>query len=570
MRPSRTRILLPLSLLAAAAGAAAAAAPPAPGPSFSAEEQRALAQLRPEQIAGHIRFLSDDLLEGRFPATRGSELAIQYLATEMETMGLEPGVPGRDGKPPSWIQPVPLVRYTSAVPPAIAFRRGAERLAFSTGPGIEAQVVLRSLGDTDHVRLEDAELVFVGYGIVAPEHGWDDYRGVDVRGKVVVLLNFNPPFAGEGVRLWYGRWDYKYLEAARHGAAGALLIHTTESASYPWQVVATSNRKVGFALPPEGEPRLPFEGWVAREAAEKLFHLAGRDLAADEAAARNPAAKGARGIPLGVGMSLDMPVQRERIESANVLGLVPGTDPALRGELVIYTAHHDHLGARSPPASGERNVYAGALDNASGCAALLAIARAARSAPPKRSLLFLFVTAEEQGLLGSRWYARHPTVPAGRIAADINVDVANPWGLTSDLGILGLGKSTLDGVVREVAAAQGRTVHGDPEPDRGSFYRSDQFELAQVGVPVVAARGGPSYRGRPPGWGKERSDEYVQRNYHQVTDTFPPAPATWDLSGAVEDSQLQLVVGLRVANAPRMPTWTPGDEFEGARLRAPR
>jgi len=565
------RLSLLVVFLIAVAGSSSAAAAPSPGKAaLSPREKAAAARVSAAEISAHTRFLADDLLEGRFPGTRGSELAIRYLVAQMEAMGLQPGVPAQDGGAPSWVQPVPHVRHTSAVPKDIVFTRGTERVTLPTGPGVDAQVVLRSLGDTDHVKLDGAELVFVGYGIVAPEHGWDDYRNVDVKGKVVVLLNFNPPWAGEGVRLWYGRWDYKYREAARHGAAGALLIHTAESASYPWQVVATSNRRVGVALPPDGDPRLPFEGWIAQDAAAQLFRMAGRALDAEEKAAREMASRGARGIPLGVTMALDMPVTRERFESANVIGVLPGTDPKLRDEAVVYTAHHDHFGMRNPPVEGQRNVYAGALDNASGCAAVLAIARAATSAPPRRSLVFLFVASEEQGLLGSRWFARHPTLPAGRIAANVNLDSVNIHGRTADLGMIGLGKSTLDRVVRDVAAAQGRTVHGDPFPDKGSFYRSDNFELAQVGIPVVVVQGGPSYLGRPAGWGKERSDEYIAQNYHQTSDSYPPAPAAWDLSGAVEDAQLQLVVGLRVADHPAMPTWTPGDEFERARLQAAR
>ncbi|HVP69564.1 MAG TPA: M28 family peptidase [Anaeromyxobacteraceae bacterium] len=563
----RRSSLVLLGLLAASP--ASAAAPKTEG--LAPAEATAAARVTAAEISAHIRFLSDDLLEGRFPGTRGSEIAIRYVATELEGMGLKPGVPGRDGAPPSWIQNVPLVRHVSTPPEAIAFRRGTEVVNLPTGPGTSARVVVRSLGDTDHVQVKDAELVFVGYGIVAPEQGWDDYRGVDVRGKVVVLLNFNPPFAGEGVRVWYGRWDYKYMEAARHGAAGALLIHTTESASYPWQVVATSNRSVGFTLPPDpGEPLLPFQGWIAHEAAEAIFRLGGRDLGADEAAAKDPKAKGFAGAPLGVRMSLDMPVRLERIESANVVGLLPGTDPALRGEAVVFTAHHDHLGQRKPPVEGQRNVFGGALDNASGCASVLAIARAAVSDPPRRSLLFVFPTAEEQGLLGSRWFARHPTVPAGHIAAVVNVDGINKWGRTTDVTALGFGRSDLDPVILAVAAAQGRTVHGDPFPDRGSYYRSDHFEFARVGIPGVSVTGGPTYRGRPPGWGKERSDEYVLHDYHQPTDEYPPSPGSWDLSGAVEDAQLDLVVGLRVANAPSLPAWKPGDEFESARKHAQR
>ncbi len=564
-------IAVALALVVSAAPAASRPSPASLAPTLSPAERAAAARITAAEISGHIRFLADDLLEGRFPGQRGDELAIRYLAAQLETIGYRPGATDAAGKP-SWFQDVPLVRHASTVPASIAFRKGGEQVVLTTGPGVSAEVVLRSVGDVDRASVKDAELVFVGYGIVAPEHGWDDYRNVDVRGKVVVLLNFNPPWAGEGVRLWTGRWDYKYLEAARHGAAGALLVHTTESASYPWQVVATSNGRAAFALPKEGDAdaRLPFQGWISHDAAARLFRLAGRDLADDEAAAKAPGSKGAPPLPLGVTMSLDMPIARERTLSANVVGVLPGTDPALKGEAVLYTAHHDHLGMRSPPAAGERNVYTGALDNASGCATTLAIARALASAPPRRSVVVAFVTAEEQGLLGSRWYASHPTVKAGRIAVDVNLDGVNVFGRTKDLSVLGLGKSTVDDVVRAVAAAQGRTVHGDPYPDHGSYYRSDHFELARVGVPSAGVSGGPSYVGRPEGWGKEQVDHWIAANYHQPSDAYPPSPEAWDLSGAVEDAQLQLVVGLRIANDAHLPRWTPGDEFEKARLEAAR
>ena len=313
-------LLLPLSPRAAPAHSAASLSP-----KLTSTEKAAAARITAAELSGHIRFLSDDLLEGRFPGSRGDELAIRYLATELETMGYRPGATGADGKP-SWFQPVPLVRHTATVPSEVAFRRGTQQLTLPTGPGVKAEVVLRSMGNTDRVVAKDAELVFVGYGIVAPEHGWDDYRGLDVKGKIVVLLNFNPPWAGKGVRLWYGRWDYKYLEAARHGALGALVVHTNESASYPWQVVASSNRSVSFALPAEedSDPHLPFQGWVTHEAAVRLFALAGRDLSRDEAAATDPAGKGGPSVPLGVTASLDMPVLRERIRERQRRGHPPG------------------------------------------------------------------------------------------------------------------------------------------------------------------------------------------------------------------------------------------------------
>jgi Zn-dependent M28 family amino/carboxypeptidase len=571
IRKAPTLAFLALSVLAFSPRAAPADSAASLSPKLSAAEKAATARITASEISGHTRFLSDDLLEGRFPGTRGDEIAIRYLATELETMGFRPAAIDVEGKS-SWFQQVPLVRHTASVPPEVVFRAGTRQLALSTRAGPRADIVLRSMGNTDRVVAKDAELVFVGYGIVAPEHGWDDYRGLDVKGKIVVMLNFNPPWAGKGVRLWYGRWDYKYLEAARRGAIGALLIHTTESASYPWQVVATSNVPVSFGFPADQDPdpQLAFQGWISHDAAVRVFTLAGRDLSRDEAAATDPTGKGGPSTSLGVTASLEMPVLRERIETSNVVGILPGSDPKLSDEVVLYTAHHDHLGTRNPPVSGERNVYAGAVDNASGCGTVLTIAHALVASPPKRSVVVAFVAAEEQGLLGSHWYAAHPTVKPGRIAAVINIDGINFHGRTLDVGFLGFGKSSLDGIVAALAAAQGRKVHGDPFPDRGSFYRSDDFELARVGVPTVRVKGGPKYVGRPEGWGKEQSDLYVRRDYHQPSDVYPASPASWDLTGAVEDARLQLAVGLRIGNDPQLPRWTPGDEFERARLTAPR
>src|SRR5215469_1616645 len=315
-----------LALLLLALSPQAAPAPPAASlsPKLTAAEKAATARITAAEISGHTRFLSDDLLEGRFPGTRGDEIAIRYLATELETMGYRPGAEV-DGKS-SWFQKVPLVRHTVSVPPEVVFRAGTRQLALSSRAGPSADLVLRSMGNTDRVVAKDAELVFVGYGIVAPEHGWDDYRGIDVKGKIVVLLNFNPPWAGKDVRLWYGRWDYKYLEAARHGALGALLIHTPESASYPWQVVASSNVPVSFALPADADsdPHLAFQAWITHDAAVRLFALAGRDLSRDEAAATAPSGKGGPSTALGVTASFEMPVVRERIETSNVVGILPG------------------------------------------------------------------------------------------------------------------------------------------------------------------------------------------------------------------------------------------------------
>jgi Zn-dependent M28 family amino/carboxypeptidase len=307
---------------------------------------------------------------------------------------------------------------------------------------------------------------------------------------------------------------------------------------------------------------MEFQGWTTESAAVRLAQLGGQDLDKLREAAQG---KDFRPIPMGSTLSLTMPVHLRTIQSANVIGVLPGTDPKLRGEAVLYTAHHDHLGKVTPIPPATDGIYNGALDNASGCATVLAIAHAATFAPPRRSVLVAFVTAEEQGLLGSKWLSLHPPIPANRIAADINLDSVNKWGKTTDLGILGLGKSSTDEVVRKVAAEQGRTVHGDPHPDRGAFYRSDMFSLAHVGVPPVAVKGGPDYAGRPKGWGDEQLLDYDRHDYHQPSDEYH---GEWDLSGDVQDAQLQLVVGLRLANAPSLPSWTPGDEFEKARKTA--
>ncbi len=557
------RSLIPALALAAAP---ALAAPP----SLSPAEKAAAARIRADEISGHLRFLADDVTEGRGPGSPGDLVAVRYLAAQLEAMGAQPGAPARAGQPASYYQDVPLMRLSGQVPPAIEVRGPAGELSLRATGGVEADVVVTPSAELDRVALRDAELVFVGYGITAPEQGWDDYRGVDVKGKVVVVLNFNPPFAGEGVRTWYGRWPYKYQNAAAHGAAGAIIVHTTPSAAYPWQVLAASADAVGWELPAEpGEPRLQAQIWITEPAARRLFALGGLDLDEATGAART-AAHGHTAQPLGLGLSLDMPVVRTLVESPNVIGLLPGTDPKLGQEVVVFSAHHDHLGVAAGVAPGADGIYNGALDNASGCAVVLAMARAAAAAPHRRSLLFLFPTAEEKGLLGARWFARHPSVPVGRMAADVNLDSVNVLGRTKDVELLSLGRTTIDPVVKELAALQGRTVHGDAFPDRGAYYRGDHLELARLGVPDVSLRGGPHFAGRPDGWGAQQIADFFGQHYHQPSDEYPPFPGRWDLSGAVEDAQLQLLVGLRIANDPKLPQWKKGDEFEAARQCAPR
>ncbi|HEX4383193.1 MAG TPA: M28 family peptidase [Myxococcales bacterium] len=525
------------------------------------QEKTTAARITAPELSGHVRFLSDDLLEGRKPGTPGDAIAVQYLAAQLEAFGYKPG--GDNG---TFLQAVPLVELHADAPKQIAFQAGTQTLQLTNGIGTASDLIVEPNAHIDRATLQNTPMIFVGYGITAPEYGWDDYKDVDVKGKIVVVMNFNPPFKGEGVRLWYGRWDYKYLNAAKHGAAGAFVIHTIPSAGYPWQVLANSNNGTHQDLPPnDAEPHtMQFQGWIQDAAAINLAKLGGQDLAALRTAADQ---KGFKPVPLGTTLTLDMPIIRKNISSANVVGILPGTDPKLKAEAVMYSAHHDHLGRMTPVPPATDGIFNGALDNASGCSAVLTIAHALTYAPPKRSTVIVFVTAEEQGLLGSKYFAQHPAFPAGRIAVDINVDSFNKWGKTSDVGLSGMGKSTVDDVARKVAAEQGRTMHGEAHPDRGGYYRSDQFSMARVGVPSLYSVGGPNFVGKPQGWGDEQSLDFEKHNYHQPSDEYH---GDWNFEGAVQDAQLQLIVGLRIANAPQMPSWLPGDEFEAARKSAQR
>jgi Zn-dependent M28 family amino/carboxypeptidase len=420
-----------------------------------------------------------------------------------------------------------------------------------------------------HARIDDAEIVFVGYGIQAPEYDWDDFKGRDLRGKVLLVLNNDPDwdpalFAG-ATRLYYGRWMYKYESAARQGAVGAIIIHTTPSAGYPWQVVQTSWSGEQFEVPAGAEPRVRAEAWVTERAARELLALAGRDLDELTDAARS---RDFRPVPLGVRTSLAFTTTLSRTRTANVLGLLPGSDAERASEVVIYSAHHDHLGVGEPDASGDR-IFNGAEDNGAGMAQVLAIGRAfaALEQKPRRSILLAFVGAEEQGLLGSAYYAQHPTFPPGRIAANINYDGGSILGRARDLVFVGKGKTTLDPIVEAVAARQGRVVVADRFPDRGYFYRSDQFNFARIGVPALYVYKSIDIVGRGPEWGRARFEEYEQTRYHQPSDELTP---DWSFDALIDNARAGFWVGLIVANADAMPGWVPGDEFERARLEAAR
>ena len=544
------------AVLASLLALPAASAPPAV---VSPAERQAAARITANALRAHIKFLSSDLLEGRGPGSRGDRLARKYLAAQLETLGLRPGAPGG-----GWQQKVPLVGIRSEVPDTMTFAargrtlvlRGREDYVAGAGTQMPAAAV------------ENAEVVFVGYGIVAPEYGWDDFKDVDVRGKVVLVMNNDPSsdprLFGGRTRLRYGRWDYKYEQAARKGASGIILIHTEASASYPWQVVQASWSGERFELPDDGSPRLQLQAWATEDACRRLVTLAGRNLDRLREAAES---RKFRPVPLGASLSFAMTNVITRTESGNVIGMLPGSDARLAQEAVVYTAHHDHLGMKADAKPGEDAIYNGAHDNASGLAAVLAIAGAfvALPQPPARSVYFAFVAAEEQGLLGSEYLARHPPVPAGRIAASINVDGMAFWGRARDLSVVGLGKSSLDRDIVALAALQGRTVKGDEFPEHGSFYRSDQYSFARIGVPAAYMSSGSDIVGKPAGWGRAQIDLFNRTDYHQPSDEYRE---TWDLSGAVEDAQLDFYLGVAVADAPSMPQWNPGDEFEAARKKA--
>ena len=554
----KLRLLLAGVVLLAAAVPAAAQKGAAPAAAQAAE--KAAQAIDRHALEGPIRFLSDDLLEGRGPASRGDKLTQRYLADTLALLGYEPAG-GKD----SYLQPFDIVGITSTVPKTWAFRaKGGQDLTLSYWD----QFIASSGVQSERSDLRDAELVFVGYGIQAPEHGWDDYKGMDLKGKVLVMLNNDPdwdPKLFEGDRrLYYGRWTYKYESAAQQGAAGAIIIHTPPSAGYGWQVVQSSWTGEQFELPvAQGEPRVQVAAWTTEDAAKQLAKLGGHDL--DELVKRAKS-RDFKPVPLGVTTSLSLTNKISRVQTANVAGVLRGSDPKLRDEVVVYTAHHDHLGIGEPNKEGDK-IYNGAMDNASGTAQVLAIAKAfARMEPrPRRSVLMLFVAAEEQGLLGSEYYSKHPTFAPGKIAANINFDGANIWGRTEDLTYIGLGKSSLDEVVKAQAAKQGRTVVGDQFPDKGFFYRSDQFNFARIGVPAIYLDAGTKFRGKPADWGKEQIGAWEAAHYHQASDEVRD---DWNYEGIIEDARLGFFAGLEIANADQMPTWKPGDEFEAARKAA--
>ena len=510
-------------------------------------------------LRGHIRFLADDLLEGRGPGSRGDALSQLYISTQFQTLGLEPAA--GSGK---WLQPVPLIGVKTNAPSKVEFQHDDQILSLKS-----VEDFMSTIGQpVEAASLADAELVFVGYGIKAPEYDWDDYKGADLRGKVLVMMNNDPasdPELFEGRRrLYYGRWDYKYKIAAEMGAAGAIIIHTTPSAGYPWQVIQTSWSGEEFELRGSEGPRMELKAWCTDDAMRRVVQMSGKDL---DRLRQQAESRDFRPVPLGTTLTIEVKGTVREQDTANVLGMLRGSDPILRDEVLVYMAHHDHLGIGVERDERGDNIYNGAVDNAAGAAALLTMAKAfsRMEPPPKRSILFAAVGAEEQGLLGSEYYALHPTIEPGKLAAVINMDGTNIIGRTHDVNVIGHGKSNLDRVVEAVARLQKRNVTPDHFPDRGYYYRSDQFSLAKIGVPGVYLHSGINVVGKPDGWGKMQLDEWVEKIYHQPSDEYQD---DWDLSGAVEDIRLLFEVGRRVADQDEMPAWNKGDEFEAARLQA--
>jgi Zn-dependent M28 family amino/carboxypeptidase len=539
----------PRSLLLAAAGVllTAASSQAQVGDSITARE-----------IDAHLRFLSSDLLEGRAPATRGGRLAAEYIAGQLQQYGLQPGVNG------SWFQKVPI--DIVGAQPGVHANASGRATASLRYPD---DVVMWAGSATEHSGAQ-AELVFVGYGAAAPEYRWDDFKGVDVRGKILLVLVNDPPapagepnlFGGRAMT-YYGRWTYKFEEAERRGAAGMLIIHTTERAGYPWHTVVGSWAKEQRMLP--RSPQLPaplgFRGWITDSAATQLLHQAGLDLAALR---QQAASRSFRPVPTGIMLDVGFQNRVQHLESENVVGVVPGTDPQLKDQYVAFSAHWDHLGI-GPAVNGD-SIYNGAEDNASGVSDLLAVAHAAASgAPTRRSRIFIFVTAEESGLLGSDWFAQHPTVPIGSVVANLNLDGGNLAGRSRDFNLLGDTKSTLGPQFAQLIAGRGWRVTPEEHPERGSFYRSDHFSFAKAGVPAVSIGAGNDFEGRPAGWGEQQGEDYTEHRYHQPADEYRP---DFDLSGAVQLSRLVLQFGSELANAATLPQWNRDAEF--AAVRPPR
>jgi Zn-dependent M28 family amino/carboxypeptidase len=559
MRQRRSR-----ALFLAVATAAACSAPQPAKPLTVAE----MPAIDTAAVLTDTKMLSSDDFGGRRPGTDGERKTVQYLIDRFKAAGAEPGNP--DG---SWTQKVPLVSITATdLSPMVFTKKGRPPLSLKP----HDDVVAFSQRVTDTIAVKDSDVVFVGYGVQAPEFNWDDFKGVDVKGKTIIVLVNDPPvpdpnnpksldpktFAGNGMTL-YGRWTYKYDQAARMGAAAVLIVHETVPAGYPFNVVqGFGGERFDLVTPDKNMGRAAIQGWISLDAATKLFALAGLDYQKAKAQA---ATRDFKPVPLNLNGSMSFKQTLRTVDSQNVVAKITGSDPALKNEFVVYSAHWDHFG-ECDPVNGD-TICNGARDNASGTAMIVEIAREFKKVQPapRRSLLFVAVTSEEQGLLGSEYFAKFPPYPVSKMAANINVDEINVWGRTKDVTIIGLGASDLDDYARDAAAEQGRTLRPDSEPEKGFYYRSDHFNFAKVGVPALDPDSGMDFIGKPASYGREKRDEWTTKFYHQATDQVHD---WWDLSGAAEDGQLFFAIGYRVANADTLPEWKSGNEFKATREKS--
>jgi Zn-dependent M28 family amino/carboxypeptidase len=514
------------------------------------------------EIDANLRFLSLDLLEGRAPATRGGELAEQYIASQLQSYGVKPGANG------SYFQKVPIDVVTSD-PKTIKVTASGK----ATANLRSTEDVVVWAGSVAPASQAKGELVFVGYGARAPEYRWDDYKGMDLKGKILLVLVNDPPataaepdlFGGKAMT-YYGRWTYKYEEAERQGAAGMLIIHTTFEAGYPWQVVVGSNSTEHRLLPRPSDAPAPIgvRGWIQHDVAADLLKQAGLDLAQ---LVKQADTREFRPVATGITMDMSFTNKVQHMSANNVVGLVSGSNPKLASQYVVYSAHHDHLGI-GPAVNGD-SIYNGAYDNASGVAAILAVAHAAASAPvkPARSQLFAFVTAEESGLLGSQYFGEHPPVPARDIVAALNVDEANPEGPVRDVNVMGDDRSSLGPTLAAMLKPEGVRISPDAQPQAGHFYRSDHFSFARVGIPSVTVSAGTDFIGKPAGWGKAHEEEYTSKHYHQPSDEYDPK---WPLTGTAQIADIVYRFGTLLANASTIPTWNANTEFHAIREKSLR
>jgi len=552
----RTFALIVLAASLALAAAPKAGIPPA--------VERGLRMFRAEALAAHDQFLASDLLEGRGPGMRGDDLAMRYIAAQFEADGLKPA--GDNG---TYYQRVPLLGITmEADKTSLSFVKQG-------GPTIGPLQYLDQFVATDQSQTPastlDSDVIFVGHGVVAPEYRWDDYKGLDAHGKTLVMLADDPPanaqepdlFKGK-TRTYYGRWTYKYEIGTAKGADAVILIHTDEAAGYPWSVVRNSwGTETSYVHNAPGAPALHAAAWITKDVAEQLFKAAGYDL---DALTKAAASRDFKPVPLGFRFQGNISSKLRPFDTANVVARLEGSDPKLRDEGILYTAHHDHLGVGKPDARGD-TIYNGAIDNGSGCAILLEMARVwANTKPaPKRSIYFASVAAEEQGLLGSAYLGQHPPIPAGHFALNLNYDAIPEIGRVRDVVMTGVERTTFFPTAKNVTAALGLTITPDPQPEQGHYYRSDHFSLGKVGIPAFSISAGHDIIGKGKAYGEAMWRDYNEHHYHQPSDEFNP---NWNWDEGVQMAQLGYWLGWDAANAATMPNWKPGDEFRAVRDRS--